>query len=253
MTYLQFHLVFILPVIGLLGALIRRRLAERKNPRDLWSLGAIVVVALAYTTPWDNYLVYRGVWSYGADRVIGVIGYVPVEEYLFFILQPILTGFWVLYLLDREGDAPATIISNRARWIGGLIGAALTLYGIWGIGRDEHLYAGLILAWAGPVLAGQWAYSGRLLWARRRVWAIGVAAPTLYLWAADRLAIGMGIWDISGKYTTGLHLFGLPIEEALFFLVTNLLVVQGLLMFLFVELPSESRALVGTGVSRPPA
>ena len=44
----------------------------------------------------------------------------------------------------------------------------------------------------------------------------------------DRLAIGLGIWEISPQYTTGWHLFGLPIEEAVFFLITNLMVVQGL-------------------------
>jgi len=57
-----------------------------------------------YTTPWDNYLIWRDVWHYGTDRVVGTIGYVPVEEYLFFLLQPILTGFWLYWLLSRTSE-----------------------------------------------------------------------------------------------------------------------------------------------------
>jgi len=37
-------------------------------------------------------------------RVVGTIGYVPVEEYLFFLLQPILTGLWLYWLLPRTSE-----------------------------------------------------------------------------------------------------------------------------------------------------
>jgi lycopene beta-cyclase len=62
--------------------------------------------------------------------------------------------------------------------------------------------------------------------------AAAVAVPTLYLWAADRVALALGIWSIAPEHITGVHLFGLPLEEAVFFLVTNVLVVQGVLLFL---------------------
>jgi lycopene cyclase domain-containing protein len=64
-----------------------------------------------------------------------------------------------------------------------------------------------------------------------RTWPVAVAVPTLYLWFADRVAIGLGVWTISETFTLGIDLFGLPMEEATFFLVTNLLVVQGLVLF----------------------
>ena len=69
---------------------------------------------------------------------------------------------------------------------------------------------------------------------QRRTVALGVAVPTVYLWIIDRIALATGIWHISPTYTTGIALFGLPIEEALFFLVTNLFVVQGLVLFRWV-------------------
>ena len=93
------------------------------------------------------------------------------------------------------------------------------------------LYLGLILAWACPVLAGMWGLSGRRFWRHRRLLALAVVPPTLYLWIADRAALGLGIWAIADATRTGFALLGLPVEEALFFLVTNALVVQGLLMF----------------------
>ena len=101
MTYLQFHLYFIVPPLVLLAVGSRRPLTSA-HPRAGLFLVVIAAIALVYTTPWDNYLVWREVWEYGPDRVIGVIGYVPVEEYLFFILQPLLTGLWLLRLSPRE-------------------------------------------------------------------------------------------------------------------------------------------------------
>ncbi|HEY9846209.1 MAG TPA: lycopene cyclase domain-containing protein, partial [Candidatus Caenarcaniphilales bacterium] len=97
---------------------------------------------------------------------------------------------------------------------------------------DATVYLGLILVWAGPVLALQWVVGAAQLWAAKRIWLMGILVPTLYLWLADRIAIAQGIWSISEEYTTGLHLFGLPIEEATFFLITNLMVVQGLSVLL---------------------
>jgi lycopene cyclase domain-containing protein len=74
----------------------------------------------------------------------------------------------------------------------------------------------------------------------KQSWLIGTLVPTLYLWVIDRIAIGNGIWRISDAYTTGIQLFGLPIEEATFFLVTNLLVVQGISLLLLLKIPHRS-------------
>jgi lycopene cyclase domain-containing protein len=66
------------------------------------AIGLHVVIALVYTTPWDNYLVATNVWWYDPELVTGiVIGWVPIEEYTFFILQPILGGLWIFFLRNR--------------------------------------------------------------------------------------------------------------------------------------------------------
>lgn len=232
MTYLTFHLVFILPPLALLAALQAPRLFRPGHRRRLAFLCVVAAIALVYTTPWDNYLVWRGVWAYGEGRVVGTLGYVPLEEYLFFILQPFLTGLFYFFLVDRMEPAVLPVASAAPRWVGTALGVVATAGGVYALGRPGGLYLGLILAWSAPVLAGQWAYAGASIWAARRPWLAGVGVSTVYLWVADRVALHLGIWRIAPEATTGLHLAGLPIEEAVFFLVTNLLVVQGLILFL---------------------
>ena len=232
MTYLQFHLVFILPPLILLALSRPWRGTGRGTAKFL---PLLALIAFVYTTPWDNYLVWRGVWGYGTERVIGVIGYVPVEEYLFFILQPFLTGLWLYLVLGRMPDRPAALAPERA-WRVRVAGAVIYLV-IAGAGAGllfttPGTYMGLILFWAAPVLAGQWAYAGHRMAEHARPALIGLAVPTLYLWVADAVAIRLGIWEISERFTLGPRPFGLPLEEATFFLITNLLVVQGLLLFL---------------------
>lgn len=232
MSYLTFHLIFIIPPILFLGYTQPRPLAGVTGWRPRFALTLTCLIAFAYTTPWDNYLIYRGVWAYGTERVIGVVGYVPVEEYLFFILQPVLVGLFLYRLLGSPVEEPGRVRS----WLYALVLVfylAITAIGVWALTAPQaYLYLGLILAWAGPVLLGLWLYGGRHYTRYPRTFALAVAVPTLYLWIADAIAIRLGIWQISETYTTGLHLFGLPVEEAVFFLVTTLLVVQGVLLFL---------------------
>ncbi|GAB5521168.1 MAG: lycopene cyclase domain-containing protein [Rhodothermales bacterium] len=235
MTYLTFLLVFIVPPILFLLWWQPPPSTGWPKQRAKWALPAILVIAFAYTTPWDNYLVYAGVWWYGEARVIGTIGYVPIEEYLFFLLQPILTGLLLYRLLKKEPVIPSTNNSLGTRYATGIaFYFAITAIGVTQvILRGHHLYMGLILAWAGPILLALWVYAGRLYILKLRTFMLAVALPTLYLWIVDRIAIGLNIWTISDELAYDFDPLGLPIEEATFFLVTNLLVVQGCMLFLY--------------------
>lgn len=240
MTYLQFHLIFTLPPLLLLAFLTYRAARARTVPRaGLVALGVHVLLALVYTTPWDNYLVARGVWGYGEGRVMFTLGWVPVEEYLFFVVQTLLTGMWVLLLRRSSSSESANVKPNLGggsgsvvRLVGALGWLGLAAAGVLSLGTDRGTYFGLIAAWAAPVLALQWGLGGDLLLRRPRALLLGFGVPTLYLWLADRLALGAGIWWISPTFSSGLHPLGLPVEEALFFLLTNLLVVFGVTLAL---------------------
>ena len=250
MTYLQFHFVFTLPPLLFLTFLTYRAAKQgRVPPTGLIALLVHILLALVYTTPWDNLLVARGVWGYGENRVLFTLGWVPFEEYLFFILQTLLTGLWVLLLHRRNlvnysVDVPASESRGTAiRLVGALLWLGLAAAGVLALTTQHGLYFGMIAAWAAPILALQWGFGGDLLLRRPYVLLAGFLVPTLYLWLADRLALGLGIWWISPELSSNLAIFGLPVEEALFFLLTNLLVVFGMTLALEPAATKRLRAL----------
>lgn len=242
MTYLTFHLVFLLPPLLVLCYTQPRPLAGQGGQRTWWGLPLMGLIAFIYTTPWDNYLIYRGVWSYDMTRVIATVGYVPVEEYAFFLLQPLLTGLFLYQVLARTSlGRPAVRRPPPLYPAIRLLGAGFFLFlGVLGgvlliIGGDRSLYTALILSWAGPVVAGLWFLVGNVAWENRGPFFLTVAAPTVYLWCADAVALRLDIWHISEATSLGVGFLGLPVEEAAFFLMTNLMVVLGLLLWLCSE------------------
>ena len=238
-TYLQFHAAFLLPavLVMLATAFVSR---PRLRGAAVWQMGGgrrywggvaiITLVALVYTTPWDNYLIVQGVWSYGEGSVLATIWHAPVEEYLFILVQPTLTALWLGHL-SLPTTWPAGYGRHRGRVVGGVLAVALGVAGWQLLGTPSTFYLGAIVAWAAPVLAIQWLVGAPQLWFRRRAVAVGTLVPTTYLCVVDWIAIEQGIWIISDRYTTGLTVGGLPVEEATFFLVTNLFVVQGLVLY----------------------
>jgi lycopene cyclase domain-containing protein len=244
-TYLAFLFVFVVPLLAVFGSLAWRRRRDFAG-QGRWAVPLTALLALVYTTPWDNYLVWKGVWIYGPERVIGVIGYVPVEEYLFFILQPLTTGSLLVWLIARRLAAGPVASAAGPRLplrVGGAAaGLAFAAWGVVLLTAERTLYLGLILAWAAPLAALMWLVLGHEFARYGREAALAVAGPTLWLWAADRYAIGDGIWSIAPRYTTGLVPLGLPVEEAVFFLVTNVMVVFGVLLFLSPTLPGFRHA-----------
>jgi len=92
-----------------------------------------------------------------------------------------------------------------------------------------------LLAWGLPVLGVQlavlaWRYRERTPGVLRAVLPPAVVVSA-WLVAGDHLAIRAGVWEFGQGKHLGIYLGAVPLEEALFFLVTNLLVVLGLALF----------------------
>jgi len=232
LTYLAFHAVFVVPpLIGLVVVAGRYRDNSRQVVRAV-PFFAIVLLALAYTTPWDNYLIHRGVWWYGDGAVADRLWLAPIEEYLFVLLLPVVATLWLAVVSPSfEWPAEPVTMTIPDRSLGILAGSSVGILGLAMLTHDPTFYMGAILAWAGPVLALQWAVGWSYLAARWRLVTVATITPAIYFAAADRIAIEFGIWTISERYTTGLAVSGLPIEEGAFFLVTTLFVVQGLVLY----------------------
>ena len=232
-TYLVFHLAFIAPPLAVL-VLLRARPADVTALRAATVLAGLAAVAFVYTLPWDAYLIRRGVWSYGSGRVAATLAGVPVEEVVFFVLQTVLAGLWALALL-RWAGATGVLPSRggrAAQAVGAVAGIAVTASGALLLAEPRTLYLGLILAWAGVPLTIQWAWGLDRLLGRPLVWLGSIAAPAGYLAVVDAVAIRDGVWTVAEATSTGWTVGGLPVEEALFFVVTSALVVQGVLLAL---------------------
>lgn len=262
MTYGQFLLLFIVVPIILLACFVmwdgyrhfHDSPPQDDGARDRWKapymlLAALVLVAVMYTIPWDNHLIATGVWSYKPTSISGVaFDHVPLEEMLFFLLQTVLVGLWVLWLLSRVGgdnenagtqstetkrrgllrDWPAAI-----RWFSVAVGVSIWLaaVGMLVSGWKPGTYLGWELAWALPPLILQFGVGGDMLWRRRGRLLAALIPVVLYLCAADAFAIYQSIWTISPQHSLGILIGGLlPLEEVVFFLLTSTLISCGLVL-----------------------
>ncbi|MEM7333244.1 MAG: lycopene cyclase domain-containing protein [Chloroflexota bacterium] len=222
--------------------------ALRAFPPLLVLLGHILI-ALIYTTPWDNYLVATRVWWYDPELVTGiVIGWVPIEEYTFFMVQPILTGLWLFFLAKRDYFTAVSPSPNekKARLLGLIIGSLIWVAatGIFVSQWQPGTYLSLELGWAMvPILFQIW-FGGHLLWRYRRLLGWTIIPTTLYLSFADALAINSGTWTINPAQSLNWIIGGvLPFEELLFFLLTNTLLGFGMVLVLAVASQTRLQSL----------
>ena len=261
MTYFGVLLRFIAPPLIVLGGItiVDLRRGRRVPPSfRTWSPWAIlfghVGIALAYTTPWDNYLVANRVWWYEPSLVTGItLGWVPIEEYTFFVVQTLMSGLWLLFWMRRAPE-PAQVAPTRnaLRWISGGIGGVLWIAWLALLlsGWERGTYMALLLVWALPPILLQLGFGADILWHHRRLLLIGLLPPFLYLCLVDGIAIFGGTWTINPQNTVGLDAFGvLPLEEITFFLLTNVLIVFGITLMLARESHVRAR-LRKTGEDR---
>ncbi|NLX09677.1 MAG: lycopene cyclase domain-containing protein [Chloroflexi bacterium] len=244
MTYFEILVIFIGPPLALLAGWAwwdarrgRRMGAGLNGSRAATVVVAHVVIALLYTTPWDNYLVATRVWWYDPDLVTGLtLGWVPIEEYTFFVLQSLFSGLMLLTLARRVLVRPPAIrpslalrqVTTAAAGVIWIASVALLLSG-W----QPGVYLGLILVWALPPVITQLYFGADILRAHARLVVLAILLPTIYLCVTDTVAIEAGTWTIDPAQSTGIMLAGvLPMEEALFFLITNVLLVFGMTLML---------------------
>lgn len=208
---------------------------------DLYKIAFLITIAVVSTIPWDSYLIRTGIWSYPPNVIVGPTLFdIPLEEVFFFVIQTFNTT--LLYLiLNKPVLHPIYLVKEKKgdKWlyvklIGQVTGGLLLKQAVTFI-RDggEKTYLGLILVWALPFLLLLWSLAYQLLVQLPATSTIlPVALPTVYLWFVDTLALKRGTWVIESGTKTGWTLWpGLEIEEAIFFLLTNCLIVFGLVAF----------------------
>lgn len=216
--------------------------------------------------PWDSYIIKNKVgfspsnpwtlqlrrtrsqaWTYAPWAVTYTVFRVPVEEVFFFVIQslltchlhlllslPILPPLFVSPLRDDDLSVTRANVWILLRWGPTIILADLARRG-WSsaVPATHPFYLSCIAFWALPVVAFLWTMGGDYV--LRRPWAatlLALALPTLYLCVVDIIALRAGTWRIERPTSLGIFVVpDLPLEEAVFFFVTNCLLVFGMSTF----------------------
>lgn len=220
-----------------------------KNGRAIWmAIGIHILLAVIYTTPWDNYLVATGVWYYNPDLVTGiVIGYVPIEEYTFFVLETILSGLWWWFLVRRLSPPSKEFKTNKTLiYLSTCLLVFLWIFftTIFFSDNEPLTYLSITLFWALPAILPQLLFGADILWHYRKLVMLSILVPGFYLSLMDIIALTDTTWSISPQQTTGILFFGiLPLEEVVFFFITNILITFGMTLLLAKESPSRLAAI----------
>lgn len=238
LTYWLFHVIFTLPPTFLLHLILRPMLSSR----DKFRLTFLVTLAVIYTLPWDSYIIRNKAWGYPDWSVLYALFEVPIEEIFFFVIQTFLTNYLytlftipiipALYIFPSPNDLEhrSPIVWKFLRW-----GPTVALSGLsvisWNLCRPGHhlFYLTATAFWASPICAMLWALGGDHVIRRPYSILISIILPTIYFCFTDTVAIRHGTWFISPITSTGIFVAtDLPLEECLFFLITNVLLVLGL-------------------------
>ncbi|KAF4442343.1 phytoene synthase [Fusarium austroafricanum] len=227
--YALVHLKYTIP-FGVVLAAIYRPLLSRL---DTFKLSFLITIAVVSTIPWDSYLIRNRIWTYPPGVVVGLTAWdIPSEELFFFVIQTFNTS--LLYMIFSKPTFHPIYLAKTSIWgriVGQIFFSSAIIFGLVSVSRGgEGMYMGLILIWACPFLLFLWTisypFSVNLPWTNT---ALPIALPTLYLWVVDTFALRRGTWAISSGTKYGIVLWdGLDIEEAVFFLLTNTLIVFGL-------------------------
>ncbi|MEM1059590.1 MAG: lycopene cyclase domain-containing protein [Verrucomicrobiota bacterium] len=241
MTYINFHAIFNFPLLFLLAVLsfwVAPWLAGE------WiALAVVLAVVMVFTTPWDNAAAKWGIWGFPRDRVLAWLGYLPIEEYAFFLLQSlnvVLLTRWLLWQFDWRTQTVSGWEEMNLPVAGAIavLWAVLWLVVVLRRPPARFHYAIHLLLWFLPVVALLAAVAPGVVAAHAGLLALVTLVAGTYYTLADVVAVREGTWFFDEKQITGYKLGGiLPWEEAAFFYLTSLLVAQSYLLLL----PPEAR------------
>ena len=237
MTYFRFHLIFNVPLLVLL-AVISGRWATTIG--EVEAIGLVLLAVMIFTTPWDNLAAKWGIWGFPREKYSLRIGYLPVEEYAFFLLQSVNVILALRILLNSNPDWMTGQETDINKWTviclaASVIPWAFVAFQMYWLRRKAgpRVNYAIHLAWFLPVIYAQWVLAPPLFWGHAALLAMVTVAFGVYYTLADLAAVRAGTWFFDEKQITGLKLGGvLPWEEIAFFFLTSLLVAQSYLLLL---------------------
>jgi lycopene cyclase domain-containing protein len=237
MNYFGFHLVFNLPVLAVLGFLAKK---NGFGGSDGIAMLCVLLVSVVFAAFWDTHAIRSGIWSFPKGKVSARIGVIPVEEYLFFIVQSV-QAVLLVHVFERMFGPMAPPRFTGAGPITTVAAVLIALFSILAAHRSSHRfgagtrfhYAYHLASWFVPMLLLQWLLAWQLLLPHILPILASTALLSFYLSVADVAAIQERIWVLDEKQITGHKILGvLAWEEVAFFVIANLVLTQTYFMFL---------------------
>ena len=231
MSYIELITAFVAPWVVLeLLLLFKRNDPIKTVLSGVLAVGAITIIISA---PLNQILASQGILEFNSSESLFMIGLVPFEIYGLIAGMCLFSGL-ILYFL-RPRIHPVRIPS---RWIklGGvalLVPLAITCLIML---REPSLnHMGVILLWFSIVMGSQWFFGGSLVWRTKSMFISACLFSTGYFCLIDAFAIHKAYWGVNPFLSSGISLFGLPIERVLYYLSINLCYCQGLELFWYLN------------------
>lgn len=234
-TYSDIQVTYMLPVIAVL-AFITRPFISRS---EMFKMTVLSGLALIYTIPWFYFVIQNGALTYSTEKVLATVRLVPIEDCVFVVAHTVMTSLWTLLCtwwsihpcLNFNHDKTS---HQLIRWIPISTLSFLTVkgYRMMTIPGLNTFYLGSILCWACPAIILLWYGTGNYFVKRFKSYLIAIAAPTLFMCRVSQIVMNNNIRHVNAQ--TSLNAFvaeHLPIEDALFFLVSNVIIVLAVSSF----------------------
>ncbi|EKX46710.1 hypothetical protein GUITHDRAFT_107488 [Guillardia theta CCMP2712] len=208
MTYLQLHLFLVLPELWMRFSRPRPLSWAADSVRKVgyMSIFPLALAAITFSSAWDNFIFSKGVFTFDKGSMLGTIGAMPVEEWIWFVDHTTLASIVTLSMLrPRSQDelvawVDAEPAKRSAVDYGMVLGCLLMSLG--GLNflasENEHLlFLGVCMFFFPPVLALQWWFGLRLFSQRPLEWLGAVGMTSSYVIGLDSWAMREGIWHLS--------------------------------------------------------
>ena len=198
-----------------------------------FTMAALAVTAVVFSAlTWDQIL-----WSTETVFVVDrkdVFGYylsIPYEEYLWCANHSIIIGLW---MLSTWKTRPVSKTPGNGRWwFRSAVCVACLAIGYYGYcltqGDQKYYYLGIVLLYTFPIIGLQAACCGHMYFHCLPELLSGIIVPSVYVVAIDAWALYRNIWSFSDERTSGIYLCGMLLEQSLVYVLTTILVVQGML------------------------
>lgn len=231
MSYIELITAFVAPWVVLELLL----LFKRNDPIRTVLSGVIItgVLTLIISAPLNQILAQQNILVFNRFESLYMVGDLPVEIYGLIAGMCLFSGLILYFLRPRIHP-----VRFPSRWIklGGIaFFAPLAITCIIMLREPTFAHMGVILLWFSFVMGAMWLFGGSLVWRTKSRFILATLISTIYFSLIDAFAIHKGYWIVNASLSSGITIFGLPIERSLFYLCMNLAFCQGLELFWYVN------------------